>query len=111
MTGVLAVLVSSGGMVVTASPDSVSGFGTGTVSTGISSVTVVGGVAPFTYSWSYVDGDTGILPFNPSGSATAFYRNGVSDTDSFSANYICTVTDAGGVSANSNTVTANITGV
>lgn len=111
MTGVLAVLVSSGGMRVTASPTTVSGFGTGFVSTGISSVTVVGGTAPLSYSWTYVDGDSDILPFNPSGTSTAFYRNDVSDSDIFSANYICTVTDAGGTSADSNFVTVNITGV
>jgi len=101
----------SGGMQVSLSTSTVSGFGTGTVSTGIVTATVVGGAAPLSYLWTFNDGDGDILPFAPTSNATAFYKDGVTDMDSLSADFVCVVTDANGATVQSGVVTANITGV
>ena len=75
-----------------------------TVSTGPQGFTVVGGVAPITYAWSYVAGDTAIAVSDPAINAPSWSKLLTPD-ESTSAVWKCVVADAAGASL---TVTRNI---
>jgi hypothetical protein len=79
----------------TASPPSLisSSSSPGVQTTGDATVTPFGGIGPYTYSWSYVDGDTGITILSPSSATTAF-RSTVNTVTTFrSADFDCLVID------------------
>lgn len=64
------------------------------------SVTCVptGGVGPYGYAWSYVSGDSFIVPV-PGNAATAFSRSSVPQGAFYSAVYRCVITDSTGQTA------------
>lgn len=65
--------------------------------TDFTTVNPSGGVAPYTYAWSYVSGDAAIFLFGSSTSATVRWRRGISSiSDFFTAVWNCRVTDATG---------------
>ena len=66
----------------------------GQQSTTSDSVTVVvtGGIGPFTYSWARVSGDEEIVPTSSTTATTAF-RAFLQQDDTYSASFVCTVTD------------------
>lgn len=66
--------------------------GTGSVSTNPTSVSVSGGVGPYSYAWEYVSGATFTVN-SPSSSTTSFSRV-VGDGDEFNGVYRCKVTDS-----------------
>lgn len=73
----------------TASPISAVGSGLGgTVQTNTVTVTPAGGTGPYTYSWTYVSGDT-VTVLSPTSAATRF-----SSATGAEAVYKCTVTDS-----------------
>jgi len=72
-----------------ASPISATGSGlSGVVQTNIVTVTPAGGTGPYTYSWTYVSGDT-VTVLSPTSAATRF-----SSATGAEAVYKCTVTDS-----------------
>lgn len=108
MSGALAVL-STGRPTLgaTVSPTVLAGFkvGAGTViSSQAGVVTVIGGVAPYTYLWTRVSGDTQVGPINGASSSTLFSAYIGMAGASYSAVYKCVVTDAAAVAVDSNTV-------
>lgn len=94
-----------GGMTVTPSPDSVFGYGNShgsiTVTTGITSVTVDGGTAPYIYAWT--TGGT-CSAVTPTIASTIFRFLGMGPGDHQEDTATCTVTDAHGNVGVSNTV-------
>lgn len=68
-----------------------------TITSRYTTVTVTGGVAPYTHSWTQVSGDV-MTATDPSSSTTAFYAS-VPPSESLSADWRDTVTDAGGSTA------------
>jgi hypothetical protein len=82
-------------MSVSVSPSAVSGisFGTGTVTSNAATVTVRGGVGPFTYLWTYVSGDTFTITSNTAASTT--FSKAIGLNEAYAGVYRCTVTDAG----------------
>lgn len=56
--------------------------------------TGVDGVAPYSYAWTYVSGDTQIYPNNSNTATTRFFAYVPDGGDSFAAVYKCVVTDA-----------------
>lgn len=92
MSGALNVIAgSSGGMVVTASPDDVLGIGSPTASAGPVSVTIIGGRAPYYGEWIALSGDSmSVSGGNP------FFFSGVpgGPGGTLFANYIYRVTDS-----------------
>ena len=99
MSGVLALMVT-GGMVATVSPleatGSVSGFPPTaiTATTNTVTVTVQGGLAPYSYAWAKTDGDT-VTVTAPTSATTAFTETEPPGVIFF-ATYRCTATDATG---------------
>lgn len=79
--------------------------GPGTVTTGVTVVTVTGGVAPFAYAWARASGDAVITATADDAAATAFTADiGLGET--LAASFACAVTDALGQTAVSNLVNA-----
>jgi|LakMenEpi03Aug12_release.lakeMendotaPanAssembly.Ray.scaffolds.fasta_scaffold1177907_2 hypothetical protein len=79
-------------------------FGVGTAVTLQTAIaTVVGGVAPYTYAWTLVSGDTEIGPIDGTSSATKFSAFFAS-TGSYSSVYKCVVTDATAATVDSNNI-------
>lgn len=74
---------------------SVSGFGGQTVTSGYTTVTPTGGLAPFTYNWPV---GSGMTPTNPTNATTAFSKFLLPGQDLI-ADAPCTVTDALGSTA------------
>ena len=71
-------------------------------------VTVTGGASPFTYLWARTDaGPHGWTISNPTASFTYFTCVAVDPFDPQTASFACTVTDPGGTTALSDTVTAS----
>ncbi len=100
---------SSGGMSVTASPAGVDALGSGSTTTPPIMATPSGGVAPYTYAWTYQGGDPTVAIDSPATAATTFTAT-VTGGDNKLAFFVCTVTDSGALSAQSNQVTATISG-
>lgn len=65
----------------------------GAVNSASVTVTVTGGVAPYTYLWQYVSGDVAITPNSPTAATTQFGSASVTDGISRFATYNCKVTD------------------
>lgn len=64
-----------------------------------------GGTPPYSYLW--VSQDSNLTPTNPTAAASAF-RGTAGPGDSLQDTFVCTVTDARGVTANSDFVSATI---
>lgn len=118
MTGVLCAIAGAGAggspaLSASASPTTVSGFDTvvapdsSTATTDPTTVTPTGGVAPYTYSWAFVSGNTATIN-SPTSATTTFTRSVFLDTAGQSVFrtgvYRCTVTDSA-----SQTATADVT--
>jgi hypothetical protein len=83
-------------MTATASPGSLYKVGiASSQTTSSTTVTVTGGVSPYTYSWSKVSGDT-LTVDSPTAATTTFTATGLVEGDSRDATYRCTVTDSTG---------------
>lgn len=95
-------------MTASAAPSSVSGAanvnGTVTVVTNSTSATPAGGTGPYTYLWS--GGSAGWSIGSPNNATTSFARSGLGPDDSDTTTFTCTVTDATGVTATTNSVEA-----
>lgn len=95
-----------------ASPSSVSGSGfgitTSTVTTNPSSVSVSGGLPPYTYSWTRVSGSANIFPTASGAASTAFQRALLPVNGAETADFRCTVTDSLSRTAQTNLVTASV---
>lgn len=91
-------------IVSVASPVLGSRTGTGTVTSAAASVTITNGVGPYTYSWTYVSGDSFTIN-TPSGTTTTFTVF-LSAGQQQIGTYRVTVTDTG---AGSVTASANFT--
>lgn len=103
MTGILAAISAGAGLQVVASPSSVSGpFGQSAPST----ATVVGGLAPITYSWQNRGGDGNVYAADANLATTVFVTAGFFPT---TATMVCVVTDAAGRTGESNTVSVTLT--
>jgi hypothetical protein len=92
----------------TAAPTSNYGYGTSSspivVTTNICTVTVTGGTAPYTYSWTPVDGTwAAVFPTSPS---TAFRSPSLDASQGSDTTFTCEVTDADGNTATTNPVSA-----
>ncbi len=74
--------------------------------TGNSFCTVEGGVAPFTYLWEEVSASGVWTIVSPASSLTGFIASAVDPIDTRTATFKCTVTDANGEIAASNTIEA-----
>lgn len=107
--GVLRVVFS--GMKATISPDTqygyVSSHGPHTIDVGPVYVGVVGGVAPYTYSWALDLG--GWTALSPTAQGCIFRSGAISAGDGDSNSATCTVTDANGATAVSNMVNLVVT--
>jgi len=98
--------VFSGSFVLTASTTSVFGSGNTTVKGGVPpatttpvTLTVQGGMGPFTYAWATLSG-TAATALSPAAATTTFRRNGAAPTqlggiNTYSGVVRCTVTDTG----------------
>lgn len=112
MTGVVAVLATGGGTFsATASPSTLLGirFGIGTTYTSTYTAAVAqGGQPPYTYTWTFVSGDTAVLPQFENAYNTRFYAyfSGAGDV---SAVYKCVVEDALAATVDTNAVHISIT--
>jgi len=73
----------------------------GPTTTAPTTVSPANGIGPFTYAWSYVDGDTGISINSPSSSTTSFTGSVNMSNTELDADFNCLVTDtATGATAN-----------
>lgn len=99
---------SASTMTASASPASVTGAANRTplttVTTNETAVTVVGGVAPFTYAWT---SDVGDMSPTASTAANTRFTGQIEGGDSVSDTFTCTVTDARGQTATA-TVSASV---
>jgi hypothetical protein len=95
-------VLPTGGSMVSVTPDSTSAYGEGTsidgkrparIYTNYVTLSVSGGTAPYTYSWSYVSGDTAIQCQSPIANSTRWYANLYPDTMADGV-WKCTVTDS-----------------
>lgn len=98
-------------MSAAAAPDAVTGYGNSgsaaDILTANSFCNVEGGVAPLTYLWEEVSA-TGVWNITDAdGSFTSFEAEAVDPLDTRTAQFKCTVTDANGETAETNTVTAS----
>lgn len=75
----------------------------GTVTSPPVTITVAGGVAAFTYAWSFVSGSAVITITSPTAASTTF-SGVIAAGPTEVANYICTVTDSTGAVVNSDVV-------
>jgi hypothetical protein len=93
-----------------AAPEETSGFGNDgsaiSVSTGSVTVTVEGGVAPFTPLWARTDGGGTTWAISDHTAASTSFSTSLAAGDSDTATFACTVTDATGATAVSNDITA-----
>jgi hypothetical protein len=91
------------------SPSSVSGSRAtiGTATTGACTCTPVGATSP-TYTWTFVSGDSGVVPTAGTSATTAFSASVSAGNDARSAVYKCVVHDSAGGTVDSDTVTASL---
>ncbi|QTC88109.1 hypothetical protein [Brevundimonas pondensis] len=86
------MMLGAGEMVATASPNSVYGSGfAGPISTEATTVTVGGGVGPFTYAWARTSGAGGAANV-PNGSTTQFTAS-MGSGQTLASVFACVVTD------------------
>lgn len=104
---------SGGGMSpMTANASPTSAFGAisqhapATITTNAVAVQVDGGKAPYAYSWQSQEGT--LFPVAATSASTAFRGTGVSPGDSISDEFICTVTDAAGQTAQTPPISAAV---
>lgn len=83
------------------------------VTTGTCTVTVTGGVGPFTYAWTIVSGDPSFTPNSPTSASTTFTGTTTDPGVPTFATYKCVVTDTatGLTSDTSNTVFCEVIGL
>jgi hypothetical protein len=62
--------------------------------TGATTVTAAGGLEPYTYSWSFTTGGSGITIVSPASPITEFSTTGLSTGNTVSGTATCTVTDS-----------------
>lgn len=85
-----------------------------TVTSAASTVTVSGGVAPYTYNWVAWQNDPttynpdGIVILSPTGSSTQF-RRGLAVGETINGSFMCEVTDANGATVTTNLVAVSLT--
>ena len=78
-----------------AAPTSLSAVGaSATESTGVCTVSVTGGVMPYTYAWTWQSGGSGITIGSPSAASTVFSASSLSPGNTDTGTALCTVTDA-----------------
>jgi hypothetical protein len=96
-SGGTARLVYSGQVVATAVPanEHASGFAPITLTTGVTTVGVTGGVPAYTFAWVWQSGGTGITITSPSTASTAFSGH-INPGDMLTGTAQCTVTDSVG---------------
>lgn len=100
MAGLLLVISgttgSSGSVLATLSSSSTFGFkrGGGTVISLPVTVTVTGGLPPYTYAWTEVGGPSGVAATAPTSSTTRFSAYLTTSPDEVTAQFKCTVTDS-----------------
>jgi len=93
-TATVTVSLTRTGMSASASPSTLYEVSTNAnITSDNTTVTPSGGVAPYTYSWAKVSGDTLTLS-NASAATTNFSKNGIPEWEFVSALYRCTVTDS-----------------
>lgn len=81
-------------MSATVSPTSLNKSGTiASQTTGSATVSVTGGVSPYTYSWALLSGDSFTIN-SPTSSSTTFTKSGMAVGDAYYGTYRCTVTDS-----------------
>ncbi|MES2782580.1 MAG: hypothetical protein V4657_07280 [Pseudomonadota bacterium] len=85
-------------MTASATPNTVFGFtsGTGTATSDSTTVTPVGGLAPYTYAWTLLTFGSAITPTadSPTSATTTFTQTGIGIGDSTFAEWQCQVTDS-----------------
>lgn len=92
----VSVSVTRAAMTASASPTSLSKVGVASSQTTLSTtVTPVGGVAPYTYVWTKVEGNT-LTVDSPTAATTTFSATGLLQGENRDATYRCTVTDSTG---------------
>jgi len=89
-------------MAVSASPSAITGYGSSTssidITTGVVTVSVDGGTAPFSYAWARTDGGGGSWSaIVPTGASTAFKALAIAGGADATSEFTCTVTDANGL--------------
>lgn len=111
--GLQLIYSPASGMSADVPPDAYGASASGSfvsISTNMVTVTVTGGTPGYSYSWAQIDGpDVAWRSTSPTSATTSFRRTSVGPGDSWSATFVCTVTDANGQTATSNPVTATVT--
>lgn len=93
------ITADSAGVVVTAIPSSINASGsTSTIVTDPVTASASGGVAPYSFVWSWQDNLSGMTIGSPSSATTAFTKAGTGTGESYFASARCDVTDAVGAS-------------
>lgn len=92
------LLVSTGASLqVSVSPSFISETATtNTGTTSATTVSVLGGVAPYTYSWAFLSGSSELAAVSPSAATTTFDYS-VPSAGFYSATFRCTVTDTASI--------------
>lgn len=95
MSGAVVMMMGAGGLYAESSPDFVSAVGSGvSIMTPPVSVSVYGGVGPYSYAWSV--GPSGkVTASSPSGQTTSFIGSFLAAGEEVTDTAICTVTDTG----------------
>lgn len=81
--------------------------GPGTCTSDVATATPVGGTAPYAYVWSFVSGDD-IIINSPTAQSTTFSHDTIFPADDYFADFNCTVTDANGAIAVTNTCSVTL---
>ena len=105
MSGIMTAFAgTSSALTISISPGDMykSRTGTGSITSNIDTASGAGGVAPYTYAWTYVSGDSYTINF-PASAVTTF-TTFLGSGNSKSGVYRCTVTDSA-----SNTASATVT--
>lgn len=116
MTGVIALMVGTGsaasGTVFTATSNgttfSGSIAGAGTATAGPCTITVSGGIAPYSYTWSRTSGDTGTTISSASAASVTWTRSYGPIPRSDSSTWKCSISDAASHSATISGITVNM---